>query len=115
MLGSQYLGHELGDTRSEFFLINHIKSSDKVWISLLTDLNMLYHLTDVRVTNDLKTSNHQHQLEVGNRLFCLIYDFLYDFKLFQKAHRLSMFIKKHTRNVPQLDDEHVLGLSLIHI
>jgi hypothetical protein len=45
ILCGQDLGHEFSDARSKLLFIDHVKSSDEVWIRFLADLDMLNHLT----------------------------------------------------------------------
>jgi hypothetical protein len=82
VLRGQNLRHEICNARRELLFVNHVKPSNKIRICFFADLNMLNHLSNVGVPDDLEPSEDQHKLEVRNLLLCLVNNFLNNFKFF---------------------------------
>jgi len=102
------LRHEGLNLISEILLVDKIETNDKVWVGLSSHLDVINHLLYVRLPHNLQSSDNQSQLEVWDSLLCFLNALVDDLELLHEAHWLTIIIEDNTRDVSQLNDEHIL-------
>ena len=94
LLGRHDLGCVLLNFVGVVLLVDHVESCNQARIGPTTDLDVVEHLLNVRVTHDLETCKHEHELEVRHSLFGFIDNFLDDLQFIQKTQVIAVIIQK---------------------